>query len=150
MTTPRTGSCTAVSTLKGSPQLPMLPSQPPTTSSGWQALRIIIQTILQQIQGAAGATGVNVIPQQYALYGGNALPAITATNCTVALDTSTVLFGVGALKITISAANATVNFGSGFPLSPNASWLISFFTQASAQVSGSITITTPAKAYTTD
>ena len=143
-------TCTAVSTLKGSPQLPMLPSQPPTTSSGWQALRIIIQTILQQIQGAAGATGVNVIPQQYALYGGDALPAITATNCTVALDTSTVLFGVGSLKITITATNATVNFGSGFPLSPNASWLISFFTQASAQVSGSITITTPAKAYTTD
>ena len=56
-------TCTSVSTLKGSPQLPMLPSQPPTTPSGWQALRIIIQTILHQIQGAAGATGVNVIPQ---------------------------------------------------------------------------------------
>ncbi len=143
-------TCTAVSTLKGSPQLPMLPSQPPTTSSGWQALRIIIQTILQQIQGAAGATGVNVIPQQYALFGASTLPPITATNCTVALDTSTVLFGVGSLKITITGANATVSFGTGFPVSPNASWLISFFTQASAQVAGSITITTPAKTYTTD
>ncbi len=150
MTTPHTGSCTSVSTLKGSPQLPMLPSQPPTTSSGWQALRIIIQTILQQIQGAAGATGVNVIPQQYALFGASTLPPITATNCTVALDTSTVLFGVGSLKITITGANATVSFGTGFPCSPNASWLISFFTQASAQVAGSITITTPAKTYTTD
>ena len=143
-------TCTSVSTLKGSPQLPMLPSQPPTTSSGWQALRIIIQTILQQIQGAAGATGVNVIPQQYALFGASTLPPITATNCTVALDTSTVLFGVGSLKITITGANATVSFGTGFPVSPNASWLISFFTQASAQVAGSITITTPAKTYTTD
>ncbi len=143
-------TCTAVSTLKGSPQLPMLPSQPPTTSSGWQALRIIIQTILQQIQGAAGATGVNVIPQQYALFGGSILPPMTATNCTVALDTSTVLFGKGSLKITITGANASVNFGSGFPLSPYSSWLISFFTQASAQVAGSITITTPANTYTTD
>ena len=142
-------TCTSVSTLKGSPQLPMLPSQPPTTSSGWQALRIIIQTILQQIQGAAGATGVNVIPQQYALFGASTLPPITATNCTVALDTSTVLFGVGSLKITITGANATVSFGTGFPMSPNASWLISFFTQASAQVAGSITITTPSNTYTT-
>ena len=143
-------TCTSVSTLKGSPQLPMLPSQPPTTPSGWQAMRIIIQTILQQIQGAAGATGVNVIPQQYALFGGNVLPPMTATNCTVALDTSTVLFGKGSLKITITGANASVNFGSGFPVSPYSAWLISFFTQASAQVAGSITITTPANSYTTD
>ncbi len=138
-------TCTNASTLKPQATIPLLPAVPPTTPSAWQAVRIVLQNALSQIIGAAGVTGVNVIPQQYAFVSGSTLPPIASTsNCTVALDASTTLFGAGTYKITITGTPATVTFvaDTAWPIHPNWQWLVSFFQQASAVVSGELTITT--------
>lgn len=67
MTRPKaSGTCTNASTLRAQATIPLLPATPPTTPQAWQAVRIVLQNALSQIIGAAGVTGVNVIPQQYA------------------------------------------------------------------------------------
>lgn len=146
-------TCSAQSTLKPQASVP-LPNIPGLTPAGNQAFKIWAQSVLAQIQGAAGATGVNVIPQQYALIAGSALPPIASTsNCTVTADTGTPLFGAGgSYKIAITGSPATVTFAvdTAWPMHPGSAWIASFFQQASAAIAGVLTITTPTKSYTTD
>lgn len=146
-------TCSAASTLSSTASIP-LPSVPGLTGAQNQALKRWGQNILQQIQGAAGATGVNVIPQQYALLAGSTLPPLSAlSNCTVELDAETQLFGAGGsykISITGSPATITLSVDTAWPLHPGWQWIASFFQQASAAISGAVTITTPTKAYTTD
>ena len=147
-------TCSAASTLQPQAAPSLLPLAPPTTPGAWQQVRSAFQQVLQMIQGAAGATGVNVIPQQYALLAGSTLPPISAvSNCAVAQDATKPLFGAGgSYKISITGSPATVTFSAdtAWPLHPGWQWIASFFQQASAAISGAITITTPTKAYTTD
>ncbi len=147
-------TCTSISTLtKGAASIPLLPAAPPTTASAWQAVRIALQSALQQIQAAAGVTGVNVIPQQYALFAGATLPPFVSTsNCTPSLDTTNVLFGNGSLKLVLTGSPATIEFAASdaWPLHPNWQWILSLFTMASATLSGTLTITTSSgKTYAT-
>ena len=132
------------STLKARATIPLLPATPPTTPEAWQAVRIVLQNALSQLAGAAGTTGVNVIPQQYALVAGASLPPIASTsNCSVSADTSTVLFGAASYKITITGTPATVTFATdaSWPLNPGWQWIVSFFQQASAAIAGKMTVT---------
>ena len=142
------------STLKARATIPLLPGTPPTTPEAWQAVRIVLQNALSQIAGAAGATGVNVIPQQYALIGGASLPPIASTsNCSVSADASTALFGAASYKIAITGTPATVTFATdaSWPLNPGWQWIVSFFQQASAAIAGKMTVTSSAgTAYNVD
>lgn len=144
--------CSTASTLTTQAAIP-LPAIPGLSASQNQALKLWGQNVLSQIQGAAGATGVNVIPQQYALLAASSLPPISsASNCTVTLDATQPLFGAGgSYKIVISGSPATVTFvgNSAWPLAANGSWILSFFQQASAAVSGIATISTVAGTYQT-
>ena len=116
-------------------------------SSASQALKLWAQQVLAQIQAAGGATGVNAIPQQYALVAGSALPPIASvSNCSVALDTTKQLFGAGSYKVSLTGSPAVLTLGAktAWPLQPSWQWLVSFFQQATAAVSGQVTITTSA------
>lgn len=147
-------SCSSASTLKAQAAPSLLPISPPDTTGAWQRVRTTIQQILQMIQAAGGSVGNNVIPQQYALIAGSSLPPISATsNCTVSADASTPLFGAGgSYKVSITGSPATVTFSAdtAWPIHPGWQWVVSFFQQASAAVSGAITVTTPKGSYTTD
>ena len=145
--------CSAASTLTSISSVPVLPQLTSVSAGDRQALTRWGQQILAQVQAAGGATGVNVVPQQYALVAGSTLPPIASTtNCTVALDAATQLFGYGSYKISITGSPATVEFSAktAWPLQPNWQWIVSFFQTASAAVAGSVTITTAAgTAYST-
>lgn len=146
-------TCSAASTLQPQATPSLLPVQLPTSQGAWQRVRTAFQQLLQMVQGAAGATGVNVVPQQYALVAGATLPPIASlSNCAVAIDTGTVLFGSGSYKISITGSPATIEFSAdtAWPLSAGWQWIVSFFQQASAAFAGAITITTPKGTYTTD
>jgi hypothetical protein len=146
-------SCSSASTLKAQATIPVMPNIPGLSAAGNQALKIWAQNVIQQVQGAAGATGVNVIPQQYALLTGATLPPIAATsNCTVSLDATKPLFGQASYKIAITGSPATIEFSadSAWPLHPGWQWIVSFFQAASAAIAGVLTITTPAGTYSTD
>lgn len=120
-------------------------------SSVSQALKLWAQQVLAQIQAAGGATGVNAIPQQYALVAGSALPPIASvSNCTVALDTTQQLFGAGSYKVSLTGSPAVLTLASNtaWPMQPGWQWLVSFFQQATAAIAGEVTVTTSAgKAY---
>ncbi len=145
-------TCTQLSTLQPEATTTLLPGTPPTNNQEWQAVRIALQTVLQQIRAAAGVTGVNAVPQQYALFAGSSLPPMTFSGCTASLDTSNVLFGAGSLKLALSSSPASVIFASdtAWPIAHNRSWIVSFYAMASETTQGTITITTPKASYTTD
>ncbi len=145
-------TCTQLSTLQPEATTTLLPGTPPTNNQEWQAVRIALQTVLQQIRAAAGVTGVNAVPQQYALFAGASLPPMTFSGCSGSLDTSNVLFGAGSLKLALSSSPASVTFASdtAWPIAHNRSWIVSFYAMASETTKGTITITTPKASYTTD
>ncbi|MDE1988920.1 MAG: hypothetical protein KGI82_00495 [Betaproteobacteria bacterium] len=116
-------------------------------SSVSQALKLWAQQVLAQIQAAGGATGVNAVPQQYALLAGSALPPIASvSNCTVALDATKQLFGAGSYKVSLTGSPAVLTLASdtAWPLQPGWQWMVSFFQQATAAVAGEVTVTTSA------
>ncbi len=145
-------TCTQLSTLQPEATTTLLPGTPPTNNQEWQAVRIALQTVLQQIRAAAGVTGVNAVPQQYALFAGSSLPPMTFSGCSGSLDTSNVLFGAGSLKLALSSDPASVTFASdtAWPIAHNRSWIVSFYAMASETTNGTITITTPKASYKTD
>ncbi len=116
-------------------------------SSVSQALKLWAQQVLAQIQAAGGATGVNAIPQQYALVAGSALPPIASvSNCTVALDATKQLFGAGSYKVSLTGSPAVLTLAAdtAWPMQPGWQWMVSFFQQASAAVASEVTVTTSA------
>ena len=143
--------CSSASTLTPISSVPVMPPLAGVPSSASQALKLWAQQVLAQIQAAGGATGVNAIPQQYALLAGSALPPIASvSNCTVALDATKQLFGAGSYKVSLTGSPAVLTLASdtAWPLQPGWQWMVSFFQQASAAVAGEVTITTSAgKAY---
>jgi hypothetical protein len=149
-------TCSAASTLTPIASIPVVPSLPGVPSGVQQSLNRILQLALAQIQAAGGATGVNVIPQQYALIAGASLPPIaSSSNCTVSLDTSNKVSAAagGSYKIAITGSPAQVTFSSdaAWPFHGNWQWLVSFFQQATAEIAGELTITTSGgKTYPTD
>ena len=137
--------CASASTLTPIASVPVLPPLKSVSASDAQALRLWAQQVLSQIQAAGGVTGVNVIPQQYALIAGATLPPIASTsNCTVTLDTANALYGTGSYKITLSGSPATVTFAvdTAWPIHSGWQWLLSFFQKSSAAVAGEFTVTT--------
>ena len=143
--------CSSASTLTPISSVPVMPPLAGVPSSVSQALKLWAQQVLAQIQAAGGATGVNAVPQQYALLAGSALPPIASvSNCTVALDATKQLFGAGSYKVSLTGSPAVLTLAAdtAWPLQPGWQWMVSFFQQASAAVAGEATITTSAgKAY---
>ena len=143
--------CTSASTLTSISSIPVLPQLTGLSAGDRQALTRWGQQILAQIQAAGGATGVNAVPQQYALVAASALPPIASvSNCTVALDTTKQLFGAGSYKVSLTGSPAVLTLASNtaWPMQPGWQWLVSFFQQATAAIAGEVTVTTSAgKAY---
>ena len=144
-------TCSSASTLTPISSVPVMPPLAGVPSSVSQALKLWAQQVLAQIQAAGGATGVNAVPQQYALVAASALPPIASvSNCTVALDTTKQLFGAGSYKVSLTGSPAVLTLASNtaWPMQPGWQWLVSFFQQATAAIAGEVTVTTSAgKAY---
>ena len=139
--------CSSASTLTPISSVPVMPPLAGVPSSVSQALKLWAQQVLAQIQAAGGATGVNAVPQQYALLAGSALPPIaSASNCTVALDATKQLFGAGSYKVSLTGSPAVLTLAAdtAWPLQPGWQWMVSFFQQATAAVAGEVTVTTSA------
>lgn len=141
-------SCAPTSQLTTAPTAP-LPLTQPTNAAQWALFVAQLQRILNQIAGAGAKSGINVVPARYSMFGGPALPPMTCVNCTASLDPNTPLFGAPSLKIAITGPNASVSFGTGWPLQANSNWAVSFYTQASEGVDGTLQVITPAQTYPT-
>ena len=139
--------CSSASTLTPISSVPVMPPLAGVPSSVSQALKLWAQQVLAQIQAAGGATGVNAVPQQYALLAGSALPPIASvSNCTVALDATKQLFGAGSYKVSLTGSPAVLTLAAdtAWPLQPGWQWMVSFFQRATAAVAGEVTVTTSA------
>lgn len=100
---------------------------------------------------AQSTTGVNVVPAQYSIYDGTALPGLRVTGATASMDTANVQFGGASLKLTATATTVTVTLGSsGYPLTlhPNWKWIASVYLKSSrGTINATLTTATPNGSY---
>ena len=107
-----------------------------------------------QIQNAQTTTGVNVIPTQYSIYDGTALPGMRITGATASLDATNVRFGAASLKLTATATTVTVELGTtGYPatLHPDWKWIGSVYLLSSrTTIAGTMQVVTPLSSPSAD
>ncbi|MHB1798541.1 MAG: hypothetical protein ACYCUI_09595, partial [Vulcanimicrobiaceae bacterium] len=98
---------------------------------------------------AANRQGVNVVPTAYAVYNGVALPSLTISGATAALDTTQHQFGLASLKLTATAATVSVELPSGtIPISAFQRWIASVYMRTSrTAVAGTLAVVTATGTY---
>ncbi len=97
------------------------------------------------ISGTKTAQSFSVVPAQYSLFQGAALPALDAIGCTASLDTGQEFYGTASIKVVVASAGATLAF-AGFPIvmPANQKWFCSWQLYTTGAVTGSLAITTSA------
>lgn len=144
-------SCSSTSQLTNASSVPLTLTRPQTDAQ-WAVFVQRLQDMLNATRDAAGKTGINVIPAAYALYDAPALPALTVTGATVALDGTKTQFGNASLKLTATAATVTLTFaGDPIKINPYQRWIESVYIQSSrAAIAGTLATVTAAASYPVD
>lgn len=105
-------------------------------------------------QASGYTTGVNVIPTQYSVYDGTALPGLRATGATESLDAANVQFGAASLKLVSTGTQIVVTLGtSGYPVTFQSlwKWIASLYCRTDqASLSGTLAVITPTGTYSAD
>lgn len=143
--------CSSTSQLTNA-SAPVLPLTQPQTPSQWNYFVARLQDIINSIRDASNRQPVNVVPADYAVYNGSALPALSISGASAALDTTKHQFGAASLKLTATAATVTVEFSADpVLLPPNADWIESVYIQSSrTAIAGTLALDTPGGSYPVD
>lgn len=130
----------------------MLPLTQPQTPSQWNYFVARLQDIINSIRDASNRQPVNVVPSDYAVYNGSALPALSINGASAALDTTKHQFGAASLKLTATAATVTVEFSADpILLPPNSEWIESVYIQSSrTAIAGTLALDTPGGSHPVD
>jgi len=128
-------------------RLPSLPQTLPQTQADWNSFLATLQqwaAILQQESHAP-----NVIPSQFQTFSSTSatavIAALTASNCTVSIDTTDKYYGTASLSVTGLTNPATLQFsGTPIAIAPASRWFCSFQILALSGCTGSLTVTTSA------
>ena len=143
--------CNATSQLTNAPSVPLQVTMP-TNNAQWAVFVQRLQDVINSIRTASTRQPVNVVPADFAVYNGAALPALSVVGATAALDTTKHQFGAASLKLTATAATVTVEFSANpIILPPNSRWIESVYIQSSrTSIAGTLAIDTPSASHPVD
>jgi hypothetical protein len=138
------------------PQQPttILPANLPQTQADWSRFIQRMQELLAIAQASGYTTGANVVPAQYSVYDGAALPALRITGATSSLDNSNVQFGLASLKLVATGSQIVLTFGaSGYPITIQSvwKWIASLYCRTDqTALYGTLAVVTPSATYSDD